>query len=103
MAPGADLRRHARISRSFSRASLGAALMYSVMVLDRAFLEVTFLFYQVAQRKRRRMATAPAILLGEGIFDFDAEVFLTGIEVFGPDALGAGLLGGGDDHAIVKM
>ena len=43
------------------------------------------------------------ILFGEWIFDFDAEVFLTGVEVFGPNALGAGLLGGGDDHGIAKM
>jgi hypothetical protein len=41
--------------------------------------------------------------LGERVFNLDAEVFLTGVEVFGPHALGAGLLGGGDDHGVVKM
>jgi len=38
VAPGAADRMHSRISRSFARASLGAALMYSVVVFGRAFI-----------------------------------------------------------------
>src|SRR6185295_6156256 len=39
-ASGAALRMHARISRSFFRASFGAALMYSATVLGRDFFGV---------------------------------------------------------------
>jgi hypothetical protein len=46
LGPGADARMHARISRSFFWASLGAALMYSVMLLGRAFGGVMILFYR---------------------------------------------------------
>jgi hypothetical protein len=48
LAPGADLRIHARISRSFFRAPLGAALMYSVMLLGNVFLEAMVLFYRLS-------------------------------------------------------
>src|SRR5580693_8844733 len=39
LAPGAALRIHARISRSFFRAALGASLMYSVMLAGRSFFK----------------------------------------------------------------
>ncbi|HXJ05708.1 MAG TPA: hypothetical protein VNH65_11445, partial [Candidatus Acidoferrum sp.] len=47
LAPGADERMHALISRSFFRASLGAAPMYSEMLLGRAFFGVMILFYRL--------------------------------------------------------
>ena len=45
-APGAALRMHARISRSFFRASLGAASMYAEIVIGCGFLVAMVLSYQ---------------------------------------------------------
>src|SRR5580765_8498095 len=47
LAPGADARIHARISRSFFCASLGAASMYSLMLAGRFFWGVMISFYRL--------------------------------------------------------